>query len=31
MSELGWVVRVMQDGEERELPVDGELSLVMED
>ena len=31
MSEPGWVVRVMQDGEERELPVDGELSLVMED
>ena len=31
LSEPGWVVRVMQDGEARELPVDGELSLVMED
>ena len=31
LSEPGWAVCVMQDGEERELPVDGELSLVMED
>ena len=31
LDEPGWVVRVTQDGEVRELPVDGELSLVMED
>ena len=31
LSEPGWVVSVMQDGELRELPVMGELSLVMED